>query len=133
MVSTMVTHFLSFPKITTPRLFSVMASIRHWPLHQLDVKNVILNGDLKKKTYMKRTPGFVVQGECGLVCKLCWSFGLKHSEADHLVFYWHISGDKCIHNCVYWWYNYHSEWHHKNFLFKETFMQSLPNGRSWMT
>ena len=39
-----------------------MAVVRHWPLHQLDIKNVNLHGDLEKEVYMEQLPGFVAQG-----------------------------------------------------------------------
>ena len=39
-----------------------MAGIRHWPLHQLDIKNVFLHGDLEEEIYMEQPPGFVAEG-----------------------------------------------------------------------
>ena len=71
---------------------------------------------------MEQPPGFVAQGEYGLVCKLhrslyglkqsprAWfgklshvvrMFGLKRSEADHSVFYCHTSPEKCVYLIVY--------------------------------
>nr|GEU69589.1 ribonuclease H-like domain-containing protein [Tanacetum cinerariifolium] len=35
-----------------------LATSRHWPIHQLDVKNTILHGDLFKTVYMYRHHGF---------------------------------------------------------------------------
>jgi len=114
--------FSPVAKMTTVRLFLAMAAIRHWPLHQLDTKNAFLHGDLKEKVYMEQPPGFVAQGESGLVCKLrrslyglkqsprAWfgkfshivqNFGLKRSEADHSVFYCLTSPGKCVYLIVY--------------------------------
>jgi len=54
--------------------------ICHWPLHQLDIKNVFLHGDLEEEIDMEQPLGFVAQEEFGVFCKLHWSlFGLKQS------------------------------------------------------
>ena len=60
-------------------LFS-MAAMRSWPLYQSNIKNAFLHGDLTEKVYMEQPPGFIAQGESGLVCRLRRSlYGLKQS------------------------------------------------------
>ncbi|RVW26169.1 Retrovirus-related Pol polyprotein from transposon TNT 1-94 [Vitis vinifera] len=62
-----------------PLLLS-MAAMCSWPLYQLDIKNAFLHGDLAEEVYMEQPPGFVAQGESGLVCRLRRSlYGLKQS------------------------------------------------------
>ncbi|KAG2406196.1 Retrovirus-related Pol polyprotein from transposon RE1 Retro element 1 [Vigna angularis] len=114
--------FSPVAKTSTVRIFLAMPAIRYWPLYQLDIKNAFLHGDLEEEIYMEQPPGFVAQGESGLVCKLrrslyglkqsprAWfgkfsqvvqKFGLKRCEADHSVFYGHYSPDKCVYLMVY--------------------------------
>lgn len=60
--------FSPVAKMASVRLFLSMAAICHWPLHQLDIKNAFLYGDLTKEVYMEQPPGIVAQGESlGLV------------------------------------------------------------------
>nr|GEX45363.1 ribonuclease H-like domain-containing protein [Tanacetum cinerariifolium] len=65
-------------------LFSLALS-RNWPIHQLDVKNVILNADLSKTMYMYQSPGFVDARFPQHMCRLQRSlYGLK--QAPHTWF-----------------------------------------------
>ncbi|RVW78786.1 Retrovirus-related Pol polyprotein from transposon TNT 1-94 [Vitis vinifera] len=77
--------------IASVRLLLSMAAMCSWPLYQLDIKNAFLHGDLAEEVYMEQPPGFVAQGESGLVC----------STADHSVFYHHNSLGQCIYLVVY--------------------------------
>ena len=114
--------FSPMAKIASVHLLLCMDAMRSWPLFQLDIKNAFLHGDLAEEVYIKQPPGFVAQGESGLVCKLSRSiyglkqsprawfsrfssvvqeFGMIQSAADHSVFYHHSSTGKCIYLIVY--------------------------------
>ncbi|GJW60695.1 ribonuclease H-like domain-containing protein, partial [Tanacetum coccineum] len=45
-------------KPSTIRTVLSLATIRHWPVHQLDVKNAFLHGDLSEMAYMHQPSGF---------------------------------------------------------------------------
>ncbi|TYK11673.1 putative mitochondrial protein [Cucumis melo var. makuwa] len=71
--------FYLVAKLTSIRLFLSMAATHHWYLHQLDIKNAFLHGDLQEKVYMEQPPGKFSQA---LV-----RFGMQKSTYDHSVFY----------------------------------------------
>ena len=72
--------FSPVAKMASIHLLFFMAAMRSWPLYQLDIKNAFLHGDLAEEVYMEQPPGFVAQGESGLVCMLRYSIhGLKQS------------------------------------------------------
>jgi len=100
--------FSPVAKMSSVRLFLSLATRFSWPLHQLDVKNAFLNGDLVEEVYMEQPPGYVAQGESELVCRLkrslyglkqsprAWfgrftkaviTFGMKQCPVDHSVFH----------------------------------------------
>ncbi|XP_039158784.1 uncharacterized protein LOC120288727 [Eucalyptus grandis] len=112
--------FSHVAKIPSVRVFISLAAHFGWFLHQLDIKNAFLHGDLAEEVYMEQPPGFVAQGE-NLVCHLhkalyglkqsprAWfgkfsdaviKFGLKRCQVDHSVFS-SVSSAGCILLVVY--------------------------------
>ena len=62
------------------RLFISLVATYNEDLHQLDIKNVFLHGNLQEEVYMEQPLGFVAQGGIGKVCRLRKSlYGLKQS------------------------------------------------------
>lgn len=102
--------FAPVAKMNTVRILISCAANFGWPLHQLDVKNAFLHGDLQEEVYMEIPPGLSTPGTVGKVCRLRKSlYGLKQSprawfdrfrqavcsmeykqcNGDHTVFYKH--------------------------------------------
>jgi hypothetical protein len=72
--------FAPVAKMSTVRILISCAANFGWPLHQLDVKNAFLHGDLQEEVYMEMPPGFVRPETKGKVCRLKKSlYGLKQS------------------------------------------------------
>ncbi|GKE57382.1 ribonuclease H-like domain-containing protein [Tanacetum coccineum] len=89
-------------KPATIRTVLSLAVTHVWPIHQLDVKNAFLHGQLSKTVYMHQPPGFVDSAHPDYVCHLQRSlYGLKqaprawfqHSKTDTPLFVYHMGSD----------------------------------------
>ncbi|XP_074306524.1 uncharacterized protein LOC141641774 [Silene latifolia] len=98
--------FAPVVKMVTIRAFLTVAAVNNWELHQMDVHNAFLHGDLDEEVYMRLPPGFS-RGKEGKVCRLkkslyglrqaprCWfakltaalkDFGFVQSYSDYSLF-----------------------------------------------
>ena len=106
--------FAPVAKINTIRVLLSLAANLNWPLHQFDVKNAFLHGDLEEEVYMDSPPGCKMgPNTSNMVCKLrkslyglkqsprAWfgkfsksmkDFGYKQSNSDHTLFLKHKKG-----------------------------------------
>ncbi|GAA0175402.1 transmembrane signal receptor [Lithospermum erythrorhizon] len=106
--------------MSTGRAFLAVATARGWELHQMDVHNVFLHGDLLEEVYMKLPRGFE-NGKEGKVCRLlkslyglkqarrCWFtklasslrfHGFRNSYSDYSLFAY-VRGDIRLHVLIY--------------------------------
>ena len=109
-------------KINSIQVLLSLAMNSNWPLHQLDVKNAFLNGDLEEEVFMSLPAGFEERLGVDKVCRLRKSlYGLKQSprawfecfgkavihheycqsQADHTMFYKHSKKVKVLFDCLY--------------------------------
>jgi hypothetical protein len=102
--------FSPVAKLNTVRVLLSLAANLDWPLHQFDVKNAFLHGNLEEEVYLDIPPGYVAPSQDNVVCKLqkalyglkqsprAWfgrfniamkKFGFKQSNSDHTLFLKH--------------------------------------------
>ncbi|PRQ26985.1 putative RNA-directed DNA polymerase [Rosa chinensis] len=76
--------FAPVAKINTVRILISLAANKDWPLHQFDVKNAFLNGNLEEEVYMDMPQS--PRAWFGRFSKSIKAFGYKQSNSDHTLF-----------------------------------------------
>jgi len=78
--------------VTVYRLLAV-AVAKGWELHQMDVHNTFLRGDLEEKIYMKPPSGFHIPNPIWFVTLKNHHMGFDKQHANgSLILYWLLKG-----------------------------------------
>jgi hypothetical protein len=66
--------------MATVRAVIAVATSRGWLLHQMDVKNAFLHGELQEEVYLDQPPGYEDMSHPNYVCRLRKAlYGLKQA------------------------------------------------------
>jgi len=72
--------FAPVAKMATVRVVITVAASKGWLLHQMDVKNAFLHGELQEEVYLDQPLGYEDISHPNYVCKLCKAlYGLKQA------------------------------------------------------
>jgi hypothetical protein len=71
--------FTPVAKMTTVRTIPAIAASKAWALHQMDVKNTFLHGDLMEEIYMKLPPGMSTTASDEVYKLRRFLYGLKQA------------------------------------------------------
>lgn len=78
-----VDFYETFSPVIKPgsiRTVLTIATVKHWPIRQLDIKNAFLHGYLHEAVFMEQPPGFIDSTQPNYVCKLNRAlYGLKQA------------------------------------------------------
>lgn len=69
-------------KVVIVRIFIALATIKQWPIHQMDINNAFLHGYLKEEVYLALRDEYT-KGQPHQVCRLKRSlYGLKQASRE---------------------------------------------------